>query len=63
MNAGAQKWVIQRVKKMPYVVPLAGTPEYTRTWSMAMSTMTAPRMRSIDAMRVAGRALVDTGVV
>jgi len=27
MNAGAQKWVIQRVKKIPAVGPPAGSPE------------------------------------
>jgi hypothetical protein len=30
-NAGAQKCVTQRVKKMPGVGPPAGSPEYTRT--------------------------------
>ena len=30
-NAGAQKWVTHRVKKIPGVCPPAGRPEYTRT--------------------------------
>src|SRR5689334_15188104 len=51
MNAGAQKLVIQRVKKMPGVGPPAGSPEKTRTWSMAISTITAPRTRSTEARR------------
>src|SRR5437868_2189259 len=51
-NAGAQKWVIQRVKNTAAVGPPAGTPEKTLTWSIAIRIMTAPRMRSMDAMRV-----------
>jgi hypothetical protein len=39
------------VKKTPAVGPPAGTPEYTRTWSIAMSTMTSPRKTSIPAIR------------
>jgi hypothetical protein len=31
MNAGAQKCVTHRVKKIPGVGPPAGRPEYTRT--------------------------------
>ena len=53
MNAGAQKCVTQRVKNTPGDGPPAGTPENTRTWSMAMSTMTPPRMMSMDRTRVA----------
>ena len=51
MKAGATKCVTQRVKKIPAVGPPAGSPEYTRTWSIAIRTMTAPRIRSIEAMR------------
>src|SRR5262249_42668455 len=51
MNAGAQKCVTHRVKNTPGVGPPAGTPEKTRTWSMAIKTITAPRMMSIDAIR------------
>ena len=58
MKAGAQKWVIQRVKKMPGVGPPAGRPEYTRTWSIAIRIMTAPRIRSMDAIRAAAGAAV-----
>ncbi len=50
-KAGAQKWVTQRVKKTAGVRPPAATPENTRTWSSAISTMTAPRMMSSDGMR------------
>src|SRR5439155_24279938 len=50
-NAGAQKWVTQRVRNTPAVGPPAGTPENTRTWSSAMSTITAPRTMSTDVMR------------
>ncbi len=56
-KAGAQKWVIQRVKNIPGVGPPAGSPEYTRTWSMAMRIMTAPRIRSTDAMRLVSFAM------
>jgi hypothetical protein len=52
-NAGAQKCVIQRVKKTAAEGPPAGTPEKTRTWSMAIRAMTAPRRTSIDLMRTA----------
>src|SRR5258706_12932454 len=51
MKAGATKCVTQRVKKIPGVGPPAGSPEYTRTWSIALRTMTAPRIKSIDATR------------
>src|SRR5271170_7450290 len=51
IKAGAQKWVIHRVKKTPAVGPPAGTPENTRTWSIAITIITAPRIRSIDATR------------
>jgi hypothetical protein len=51
MKAGAQKCVTQRVKNTPGVGPPAGTPEKTRTWSIAMRTITAPRMMSIEPMR------------
>ena len=51
MNAGAQKWVTHRVKKTPGDGPPAGTPANTRTWSIAISTMTTPRTMSMDAMR------------
>lgn len=50
-NPGAQKCVTQRVKKTPAAGPPAGTPEKTRTWSMAISTMTAPRSTSMEATR------------
>src|SRR5258708_11933826 len=53
-NHGAQKCVIHRVKKIPGLGPPAGNPEKTRTWSMAISTMTAPRRISTEAMRCAG---------
>src|SRR5262249_41660153 len=51
MNHGAQKWVIQRVKNMPGVGPPAGSPENTRTWSMAIRTITMPRRMSTEATR------------
>src|SRR5215468_3030331 len=51
MNHGAHRCVIQRVKKMPGVGPPAGNPENTRTWSMAISTITMPRRMSTDATR------------
>jgi hypothetical protein len=51
MKAGAQKWVIQRVKKTPAVGPPAGIPEKTRTWSIAIRIMTEPRMRSTEPIR------------
>jgi len=63
MKAGAQKWVIQRVKKMAGVGPPAGTPEKTLTWSMAISTMTAPRMISIEAMREVETGAATVGAV
>ena len=55
-KAGAQKCVIQRVKKSSgvvvaksvgdeYQVPYA---KYIRTWSRAMMTMTMPRNKSMD---------------
>src|SRR5580704_11311066 len=58
-KAGAQKWVIQRVKKSPGVVTarLAGElvrdqlSRKSRVWSSAMMTMTRPRAISIEAMR------------
>src|SRR3954465_12183486 len=50
-NPGAQKCVIQRVKNTPGVGPPAGTPEYTRTWSIALRTITRPRTMSIDVRR------------
>src|SRR5262245_60670776 len=50
-KAGAQKCVIQRVKKTPGVDPPAGTPEKTRTWSIAIRTIARPRRRSRDRMR------------
>jgi hypothetical protein len=49
--------VIQRVKKMPGVGPPAGTPENTRTWSMAITTITAPRTMSTEVKRCAVRAV------
>src|ERR1700722_7765128 len=64
IKAGAQKWVIQRVKKMPGVGPPAGSPEKTRTGSIAMMIMTAPRMRSMEAMReVTGAETGGVGLV
>jgi hypothetical protein len=45
--------VTQRVKKTPKEGPPAGTPAYTRTWSIAINTITAPRMMSSDTIRVA----------
>src|SRR5688572_12282569 len=53
-NAGAQKWVIQRVRNTPGSGPPAGTPAKTRTWSMAIRIMTAPRIRSMETTRGAG---------
>jgi hypothetical protein len=53
--------VIQRVKKMPGVGPPGGRPEYTRTWSMAIRIITAPRIRSIEVTRETEAALVGTG--
>jgi hypothetical protein len=47
-KVGTQKWVTHLVKKIPGVAPQAGTPEYTRTWSIAINTMTRPRNRSSD---------------
>jgi hypothetical protein len=41
---------------MPAVGPPAGCPEYTRTWSIAINTMTSPRTTSIDVMRAVGAA-------
>src|SRR5262245_62555412 len=56
MNVGAQKCVIQRVRNS------AGSPtsrglkapaaKKSRVWSSAISTMTKPRTRSMEAMRV-----------
>jgi hypothetical protein len=43
--------VTQRVKKMPALAPLAGRPEYTRTWSTAINTITAPRITSSEVIR------------
>ena len=40
-----------RVKKMPGVGPPAGSPEYTRTWSIAMSTIAIPRTISSETIR------------
>jgi len=58
-KAGAQKWVIQRVRKVAGVVAarLVGEPvmaaewKKSRTWSSAMRIITAPRRRSIDWRR------------
>src|SRR5580704_807960 len=58
-KAGAQKWVIQRVKKSPGVVTarLVGAlvrdqlSRKSRVWSSAMMTMTTPRAISMEAMR------------
>src|SRR5215208_987182 len=57
-NTGAQKWVIQRVKKSrgvvvarlvgsAYHVPAA---KYIRTWSNAMMIITSPRRKSMDSI-------------
>src|SRR5690606_36682185 len=54
MKAGAQKCVTQRVKNTAGSGPPGAMPEYTRTWSMAMSTMTAPRAMSIEVRRWLG---------
>ena len=51
-KAGAQKWVIQRVKNIPGSGPPGGRPEYTRTWSIAISTITAPLTTSTDCILV-----------
>ena len=68
MKAGATKCVTQRVKNIPAVGPPAGSPEYTRTWSIAIKIMTAPRIRSIEATRAvdvmgAAAAGVDKGAL
>lgn len=67
-NTGAQKCVIQRVKKSngvvvarfvgsAYQVP---SPKYMRTWSSAMITITTPRRRSMD--KILPGALFDGSV-
>src|SRR5213596_825571 len=61
-NAGATKCVIHLVKNTPGTGPPAGTPAYTRTWSIAMRTMTRPRTMSSDAMRRVPDAASDDGV-
>src|SRR5256885_8440343 len=61
MKAGAQKFVIHRVKKTPGVGPPAGTAEKTRTWSMAIRIMTAPRIRSIETTRGFDATLDEAG--
>ena len=48
MKAGAQKCVIQRVKNTPGRRSPRRDAGEDRTWSIAMSTITAPRMMSID---------------
>jgi hypothetical protein len=57
-NTGAQKCVIQRVKKsaaltLGLVIGSCSVPTITksRTWSMAMITMTSPRTMSIALSR------------
>ena len=57
MNTGAQKCVIQRVKKSQGVVAARSvgeeyqvpSPKYMRTWSSAMMTMTMPRSKSMES--------------
>ena len=57
-NAGAQKWVIQRVRKsarptLGSTVGSCAAPAWkkSRTWSRAMITMTRPRTMSSDTRR------------
>ena len=58
MNIGAQKCVIQRVRNSAGSATSRGfmppAPKKSRVWSSAITTMTAPRSRSIESMR--GRA-------
>ena len=59
MNSGAQKCVIQRVKKIAAVVRArfsggnsnAARCTKSRVWSRAMMTITIPRTRSTEATR------------
>ena len=61
-NTGAQKCVIQRVKNSSGVVSarVVGSeyhvpkPKYMRTWSNAMITITSPRRRSMETIRLLG---------
>src|SRR5580692_10858032 len=58
-TAGAQKWVIQRVKKRRGVVTARSVGLWvrdqvsrkSRVWSRAMMTMTRPRAISMEAIR------------
>src|SRR5690348_5067048 len=61
-NPGAEKCVTHRVKKTPGSGPPAGTPAYTRTWSMAMRTMMTPRMRSRLSMRRGAVEVMDSAL-
>jgi hypothetical protein len=54
--------VIHRVKKIPGVRPPALT-EKTRTWSIAISTITTPRTMSIETTRRAALALARRSAV
>src|SRR3954466_10766753 len=57
MNVGAQKWVIQRVRKSAGSAKSRGfaplLPKKSRVWSSAISTITRPRAMSIEGMRAA----------
>src|SRR5262245_46591831 len=62
MNVGAQKCVIQRVRKIEGVLVCGSvgsrysrSEKKSRTWSSAMRIMTAPRTKSMESTR-SGRA-------
>src|SRR5580698_6063510 len=66
-KTGAQKCVIQRVKKSGTVVVarlvgLTGRPRKSRTWSSAIRTMTTPRRISTDSMRACLPAATSVAV-
>ena len=68
-KAGAQKWVIHRVKKSKGVVTarlvgelvLDQVSRKSRVWSSAMMTMTRPRAISMEAMRFIGDEVTCDG--
>src|SRR5580658_8316820 len=68
-KAGAQKWVIQRVKKSRGVVTVRSVGWWvrdqlsrkSRVWSSAMMTMTRPRAISMEGMRFTGAEVTGDG--